>query len=169
MTQKVLQPDPVCVSDERLRDTVVPLFIALLIFAVAVISASRFGLAMPLTSLQVLVLIPLGCVFLIFSGYVFLRSRKLEFYEGFVRILPRRGRVMEVPYSHVRFQLKELRGRTGVTELGELSFEGETKLRLTLSDVKMEKPDTTLFQWLPTKVGPSASAAYRRPRGSPAH
>jgi len=161
MTQKDLRPDPVCVSDERLRDTAVPLFIALLIFAVTVISASRFGVATPVTSLQVLVLIPLGGVFLIFSGYVFLRSRKLEFYEGFVKILPRRGAVMEVPYSQVCFELKELRGRTGVTELGRLSFEGETKLRLTFSDVKMEEVNTTLFQWLRTKTDQPPSAAHR--------
>jgi hypothetical protein len=165
MARKELRLDPVCVSDERLRDTAVPLFIALFIFAVAVISISRFGVATPVTSLQVLVLIPLCCVFLLFSGYVFLRSRKLEFYEGFVRIIPRRGRVMEVPYPQVRFQLKELRGRTGVTELGRLSFEGEAKLSLTLSDVKMEKLNTTLFRWLPTKIGQHPSAARRA--GSP--
>jgi hypothetical protein len=75
MIQDGPSSEPVCISDERVRDAAIPLFISLLIFAVALISIFRFGVATPLTSLQALALIPLGWYF---SGFFGLRLSEVS-------------------------------------------------------------------------------------------
>jgi hypothetical protein len=150
--------NPVCVSDDRNRDVIVLLVLSMMIFGVAAISLYRFGVGNPDTSIQVLLLVPLGLVFLAFTGFAYLKARRVEFYDSFVRVVSRNGAV-DVPYSQVVLELKQVRGRTGISELGRLSV-GE-RSRLSISDVKIQSLETTLFKWLPTKLSehpPSGSS-----------
>jgi len=86
--------------------------------------------------------------------YVVVTRRRGEFYEDFLRIIPRRGEQRDYPYGQMYLFWTETRGRGGRVygNLGILT-DGKNKKLLKIVDADLKQPNTTSFLWLRAKFG----------------
>jgi hypothetical protein len=87
---------------------------------------------------------------------VFLKSKRIEFYEDFVRVYLSWGKekLKDIPYSELELgRLKMSVFKGGITFHFKLSAKGDSKSSWDVFNGNIEKVKTPLYLWLLKKVG----------------
>jgi hypothetical protein len=151
MTESGNQPEPICVIPYQVSNS---RFLLRLLSPVVfgLIGVIFLGLLFPpvVYIVELLWVVIIGYS-LVVSIWPYLLSRRIEFYEEYVRVIPRRGESMDVPYGGLIFRTEFW--KRGSRTLAELYYQGEGKPPLILGDRQVESLNVTLFQWLAAKIG----------------
>ena len=100
-----------------------------------------------------LFVVAIPCYWLVAAVYSKMIDKKIEFYEGYVRLFSVRGQSEDIEYSRLALRWTNDHNKHS---LCILSVEGpNSRARWRTRDMTVDELGMTLFSWLKVKTGPS--------------
>ena len=153
MLRFMTTPMPVCVYDVRKKGVLLMTLLLIPFFGIVAFETIAFWASPGSRNDGLIVIILLVCIDLGFTGYVYWRSRRVEFFDDCVRAFPRRGAPIEIPYSQLDIGWQA--DRNGNTRC-ILSARGRSEKKWHVYNIAIKRLNTTLFLWINTKTSQSS-------------
>jgi len=142
--------DLVCILDHRKREGSVGVALALIPTLILLAQADLDG-ADSVFATSNWWLFLLIALFLAVGVAGFLRTRRAEFHEGFVRIISATGKTKNASYNDLLIRFERV-GAMYSAHVCVLRIKGEKHDLISFNNVKFDGPGQSLFTWLPTKI-----------------